>query len=518
MESGGAPAPLAGTPFAGLNDMTASPTPATADSRPKQVYERVPLPWEGQPGAGPKKVLLVSPCYKTHIVAPHLGLGYLAAALRRAGHEVVVQDGLREKIKYEGEYDLVGVTAMTTYFPEAVAEIRRWKALGHKTIIGGPHVIADPEGSVMQSDADYACAGEGELALTALANGADPTQVPGLLWREGDSVRRSVAPNFYPDIDDFGEPAWDLIDPRSYPPAPHGMIAKSFPLAPMVTTRGCPYRCSYCSAPATAGRRLRTRAPEKIVSEMERLVRDHGVREIQIEDDNFTLNRRHTVAVCEEMLRRNIKVNWSLPNGVRIDKLDPELLALMKRAGCYLMALGIESANQRILNMVSKDLDVETVRQVVGWVAKSGIEAWGFFMIGFPTETLAEVRNTIEFALSLPLTRAQFTKTTPLPGTPIYEWWKREWGAGVDINWATFNYYEFNSDWSEVPAEELNRLQKQAHLRFYRRPKNFLKIVRSLRPRQYTYVMRRLLNLGSFRPDNMRRVDQGTVAGAHATA
>src|SRR5438105_15281461 len=104
------------------------------------------------------------------------------------------------------------------------------------------------------------------------------------------------------------------------------MFARSFPRAPIVTTRGCPYRCSYCSAPATAGRRLRVRSPEKVVDEMERLVKEYQVREIQIEDDNFTLNRGHAVAVCEELLRRNVKVNWSLPNGVRIDRLDLDLL------------------------------------------------------------------------------------------------------------------------------------------------------------------------------------------------
>lgn len=495
-----------------------STQPPTRSAVPeKQSYERVSLPWE-TPGQGKRRVLLVSPFYKTHIVAPHLGLGYLAAALRRAGHEVTVLDGLREEIHYGPDFDLVGVTAMTTYFPEAVAEVNRAKSMGLKTIIGGPHVIADPEGSLKQSGADYACCGEGELALTALANGVPPEKIPGMLWWEGDNVRRSVAPNFLPDVDDFGEPAWDLIDPRTYPPAPHGMIARSFPLAPIVTTRGCPYRCSYCSAPITAGRRLRTRSPEKVVDEIERLVRDYGVREIQIEDDNFTLNRKHTVAVCEELLRRNVKVNWSLPNGVRIDRLDLDLLKLMKKAGCYLMALGIESANQRILNMVSKDLDVNLVRQVVEWVAQVGIEAWGFFMIGFPTETREEAQNTIEFALSLPLTRAQFTKTTPLPGTPIYEWWKKEWGNGVDINWARFNYYEFNSNWSEIPAEELNQLQKSAHFRFYRRPKNFFKILRSLRPAQYRYVARRVLNLGSFRPDNMRRSGSLKVSAVEALA
>ena len=242
-----------------------------------------------------------------------------------------------------------------------------------------------------------------------------------------------------------------------------------------------------------------------VVDEIERLVNDFGIKEIQIEDDNFTLVRKHTVAICEELLKRNVGINWSLPNGARLDKLDPELLGLMKQAGCYLMALGIESANQRILNMVSKDLDFNVVRQVVQWVAEAGIEAWGFFMIGFPTETLDEINNTIEFALSLPLTRAQFTKTTPLPGTPIYEWWKREWGQGMDIQWATFNYYQFNADWSEVSAEQLNRLQKRAHFRFYSRPGNFFNIVRSLRPAQYVFAIRRLLNLGSFKPDNVHR-------------
>jgi radical SAM superfamily enzyme YgiQ (UPF0313 family) len=202
---------------------------------------------------------------------------------------------------------------------------------------------------------------------------------------------------------------------------------------------------------------------------------------------------------------RRIKVHWSLPNGVRIDRLDRPMLGEMKRAGCYLMALGIESANQRILDMVHKKLDVNLVRSVVQDVVDAGIEAWGFFMIGFPTETRAEVLNTVEFALSLPLTRCQFTKTTPLPGTPIYEWWKSEWGKNREIDWSNFNYYSFDSDWSEVPADQLSRIQRWAHWRFYSRPRNFYKIVRSIRPMQYKYILRRLLNLGTFRSDNMRR-------------
>jgi radical SAM superfamily enzyme YgiQ (UPF0313 family) len=484
-----------------------------------QLYETVPLPWEGGGGdapqtpSRPQRVLLLSPAYNAHIVAPHLGLGYLASSLRRAGHTVTVMDGLREPLEYSNDYDLVGVSAMTTYFPEAIAEVRRAQARGIKTILGGPHCIADPVGSLEQSGADYVCSGEGELVLTALAQGAPLDSINGLVWRDGEQIRENGQPNFLPTVDDFGEPAWDLIDPRTYPPAPHGMIARCFPLAPLITTRGCPYSCSYCSAPITAGKRMRYRDPQRVVDEIERLVTEYGVREIQIEDDNFTIKREHVLAICDEIQARQIKVHWSLPNGVRIDRLDKPLLREMKRAGCYLMALGIESANQRILDLVSKKLDVKLVREVVRDVADAGIEAWGFFMIGFPTETRAEIENTIEFALSLPLTRCQFTRTTPLPGTPIYDWWKADWGQGQDIDWSTFNYYQFRCDWSEVSPEELGKMQRRAHLRFYSRPRNFWKIARSLRLSQYKYVLRRLLNLGTFRSDNMRRVPEYFPAG-----
>lgn len=475
---------------------------------PPQRYEKVRLPWQGRDAAGVGRrgrVLLISPDYNAHIVAPHLGLGYLAASLKRSGHDVVLLDGLREPVRYDGAYDLVGVSAMTTYFPEAVREVRRAKERGHRVIVGGPHAIADPVGSLEQSGADFSCSGEGELVLGELMNGTPPAEIPGLVWRDGGTIRQNTGPIFYPEIDDFGEPDWDAIDPRTYPPAPHGMIARAFPLAPIVTTRGCPYRCSYCSAPITAGRRMRYRDPQRVVDEIQRLVEEYGVREIQIEDDNFTLKRDHVLAICDEILARGIRVHWSLPNGVRIDRLDVEMLAKMKQAGCYLMALGIESASQRILDLVSKKLDLAIVREQVGNVVAAGIEAWGFFMIGFPTETREEIDRTVEYALSLPLHRVQFTKTTPLPGTPIYDWWKAEWGRGRDIDWSTFNYYEFDSDWSEVPAAELNRIQRRAHLRYYSRPRNFLRVARSIRLRQYPYILRRLVNLGAFRSEEVPR-------------
>jgi anaerobic magnesium-protoporphyrin IX monomethyl ester cyclase len=446
------------------------------------------------------RVLLISPKYNTHIVAPHLGLGYLASALLKEGHEVKILDGVREEIEYDPkDYDFVGLTSMTTYFPEMVAETKRAKAYGLPTIIGGPHVIADPIGSLKQSGADYACAGEGEILMQELMAGKDPSKIAGICyWKDGEVVSNPKAP-FYKEIDHFGGPAWHLIDPRTYPYAPHGMIARRFPLAPIITSRGCPYSCTYCSAPITAGKAMRYRTSLEVVNEIEFLHKNFGVREIQIEDDNFTIKRDRVVEICNLLIERNLDVIWSLPNGVRIDRLDPELLAMMKKAGCYLMALGIESANQRILDMVKKKLDVNLVRKVVGWVRDADIEAWGFFMVGFPTETKQEVKNTIDFALTLPLNQAQFTKTTPLPGTEIYDIWKRDYSDGKEIDWSTFNYYAFRANWSKVSGEDLAKLQRWGHLRFYLQPRNFFRIIFRMRPSQYRHALKRLANMGAFK-------------------
>ncbi|MBF0289800.1 MAG: radical SAM protein [SAR324 cluster bacterium] len=442
------------------------------------------------------KILLISPKYNAHIIAPHLGLGYLSSSLKKDGHQVLVMDGLREEIQYDPkDWDLVGITAMSTYFPEAVAEAKRAKSYGLKTIIGGPHTIAIPRQSLIDAAADYACVGEGEITLRQLASELPLSEVEGLLYWENGEIKQSSPKQFHKQIDDFGQPDWNSIDPRSYPFAPHGMIARAFPLAPIITSRGCPYRCTYCSAPITAGKGMRYRDPVQVVDEIEMLIKNYGVREIQIEDDNFTIKRSHTVAICEEILKRNIKVFWSLPNGVRIDRLDRELIRLMKRSGCYLMALGIESANQRILDMVKKRLNQKIVKDMVQEVVDAGIEAWGFFMVGFPGETREEILNTINFGLTLPLTRAQFTKTTPLPGTEMYDIWVQDYAGGEQIDWATFNYYQFSADWSQVTPSELANLQKWGHFRFYSRPSRFFNIIRHLRLDQYRTAFKRLFNL-----------------------
>jgi len=462
------------------------------------------------------RILLISPKYDQYIVAPHLGLGYLSSSLKKDGHEVKILDGAREETTYNPEeWDIIGVTAMSTYFPECCMEVEKAKSFGLKTIIGGPHIICDPEQSLIDSQADYAAIGEGERTINQLASGVEPHLVEGLVyWKDGKAVRSKPIDksliatkemyklrigdqtrDFKIDIDDFGQPDWESIDPRSYPPVPHGMIAKGYPLAPIITTRGCPYSCTFCSAPITAGKRMRYRDPQKVVDEIEMLVNEYGVKEVQIEDDNFTLTRSHVVDVCNEIIKRKIKIFWSLPNGVRIDKLDYELLRLMKKSGCWMMSLGIESGSQRILDLIKKRLSKDVVKETVQDIRDAGIEAVGFFIIGFPTETKEEILETINFACSLPLNRAQFGKATPLPGTELYYIWLEKYAKNEKIDWKTFNYYQFYADWSECTAREISKLQTKAVFKFYCSQFRLFKTIASLRPAQYLSFFKRVIRI-----------------------
>ena len=225
------------------------------------------------------------------------------------------------------------------------------------------------------------------------------------------------------------------------------------------------------------------------------LIKKYGVKEVQIEDDNFTLKRVHTVAICEEIIKRKIKINWSLPNGVRIDKLDPDLLKLMKKAGCYQMSLGIESASQRILDMIKKRLNKNLVRKTVEEINKAGIQAIGFFMIGFPTETKEEMKETINFACTLKLDRAQFGKATPLPGTSLYDMWLEKYAKDEKIDWKNFNYYQFRADWSECSPKEIAKLQTWGFIKFYLTKFRFIKVLFSLQRRQIILFLKRITKI-----------------------
>lgn len=451
-------------------------------------------------------VLLVKPYSDFPTRIPHLGLGYLAAALRRRGHAVRIADCPREGL---GERELlalaagwgprlVGFSAFTADIPVLRGLCLALRAaLPEATlVIGGPHPSCLPDHLFSYiPEIDYAIAGEAEAGLAQLADGLeaggfDPAAIPGLAWRSEGAVRANP-PRFEPDLDALGLPAWDLLRPDIPVLAPHGAFVRRQPSAPIVTSRGCPYPCTFCAARSVSGRRIRQRSLESVLAEVALLTDRHGIRELHIEDDNFTFRREFVEGFCEGLLRRGGTLPWCCPNGVRLDSLDPELLRLMRRAGCYSLSLGIESGAPRVLAMIRKGLEPDGIRERVARIREAGIKTTGFFIIGFPTETAAEIEATIRFARELALDRAQFSTFLPLPGTVYFD--ELIAAHGLDgIPWEGFLTTEAFEVPGGLPRGELVRLQRRAFLRFYRRPGTLLRLAGEIRgPRHLAHLAAR---------------------------
>ena len=457
------------------------------------------------------KILFVKPTSHTDSITPPLGLGYLATALRPE-HEVDIIDGPKvglnprkfARILAESKPDMVGfnVVSMDIYTAAVYLKVVREILPEAVTVVGGPHPSGEPEDTFYSyaPDLDYAFVGEAEKGIRVLADilererrpsDDDLKAVPGLVWKRG---HRLFSNPIYRerDLDLLGFAAWDLIDPRTYPHAPHAAFAKAFPVANISVTRGCPFECEFCAARKIQGRKIRRRSIGHVMEEIELLVNRFGTREIHIVDDNFTYKRDYALEFCEKLSRKFKDVSWTCPNGVRLDSLDEELLGAMKRSGCYAIAVGIESGTQAILDRVKKKQTIELVRQRVNMINDAGMIAVGFFGFGFHGETVEEMKNTINFSLSLPLSRAQYMFFHPMPGTDLYHKILKEHPEKLRDVYSTLGKVAYVED--GISESQLRWLHRGAFLRFYTRPRQFAQLITSMRsPSHAYYIVKRVL-------------------------
>ncbi|MFH1791321.1 MAG: radical SAM protein, partial [Candidatus Omnitrophota bacterium] len=311
-------------------------------------------------------VLLVRPpSSKATVIMPNLGLGYLASVLRKDGHNVAILDCVKEKMDHSRfekylagrKTDALGIQVFTCDFSSSKECLDLVKRLDRNTVtfVGGPHPSGDPAGTLDGfTNADFAFVGESELGLPKLlsriARGVKSQldDIEGLVYRKDGAVIVNKHGRIA-DLNTIPFPNWDLIDPRTYPASPHGSFTKRLPTAPIITTRGCPFECTYCGVRTTTGRGFRMRSVDNLIEEIKYLRDRFGIREIHIEDDNFTMNRARVIAFCERIKSEGIDISWACPNGVRLDTLDEELLRHMESAGCYSFAVGFESGAPRVL-------------------------------------------------------------------------------------------------------------------------------------------------------------------------
>jgi radical SAM superfamily enzyme YgiQ (UPF0313 family) len=330
---------------------------------------------------------------------PPIGLGYIASILRENGHEVSIIDcaitrksysEIRSEVENRNP-DAIGITALTSYYHEMVKLARILKKLEIPIILGGVHVTALPELSLRECKADFAVIGEGEFTILELLdkwdNDTERKKIKGIAYIEKGNFQLNPRRELIQNLDDLPFPAWDLINPLAYPRMPHGRTMKRYPVAPIFTTRGCPFSCSYCASTQFWERKFRTRTPGNVVDEIEYLVNEFGVREIHIWDDNFTLIKKHVLGICKEILKRNLDLTFACPNGVRIDRLDKEILTAMRQAGFYALIFAIESGAQSILDKANKKINLKIIPGKVKLAKSLGFLIPSYFILGLPGET-----------------------------------------------------------------------------------------------------------------------------------
>jgi radical SAM superfamily enzyme YgiQ (UPF0313 family) len=395
-------------------------------------------------------LLLSTPHSLEESPLPPLSLTYLAGALKKAGIDVRILDFLvtqyhPKKLKREVEEyrpQLVGITCVTLNYPIARRMLKVCKAFDSNilTVIGGPHVTFALEETLLSSPwIDAIVIGEGERTLVelarAVAEGESTHNVPGVAFADGGMVVKTTPRSVIENLDELPLPARELLPMARY-------RALDAPCT-VITSRGCPYSCIFCSGHRMFGPKVRFRSPNLVVDEIEKLQRDFGLAKINIVDDTFTLNHNHTRAVCEEILRRNLKIKWSV--FARVDRISSELAQLMNRAGCEWVLFGVESADEAILKTIRKRITPDEVRCGVKIAAEAGIKVFNSFILGLPGESRETARKSLAFGDELYQkygAKYGFHMLTPIPGTELYE---RAKDYGIRIlsrNWARYNANE----------------------------------------------------------------------------
>ncbi len=463
-------------------------------------------------------LVLIRPRYESHLITPPLSLGYLASYLRDRGARVTILDGLllgkdnralAEAVDALSP-DAAGITAHTAFWPQAADLARRLKARGHRVILGGVHPSFLPGQSLSETHADFLVRGEGERALFALANsGFSGAEIPGVV---GPGNLSDPNPPWAPMVEDLDElpfPAWDLMDPRAYPKAPHGAFAKNFPIGVVMTSRGCPYSCAFCASPRFWGGRVRMRSPENVLAEVRLLAERFNVAEIHFEDDNFTLDRDRAAAISRLMGQSGLGLSWACPNGIRADRVDPELIRAMKDNGCATFSFGIESADPGILANVGKGETIETIRRAIDMAANAGISCLGLFIFGLPGETRETLEKTIQFATESRLSRAQFLVLDVLPGSRLWD----DLAGRFTPDWTKNSFKE--PEWIPpgLTKKDLMDAQARAFRSFYGKPGRLFRLLRLARPGQIPFLVHRLFDYRILPSRSARRRGAGRTAG-----
>jgi len=456
------------------------------------------------------RILLINPPPESgqtqDILGPPLGLAYLAAALEAAGQTVEILDAFALGLSWKelegflarSRPDLVGIGGMTPIINASYRAAKIARPHTRWLVLGGPHVSA-VRSQVFQEapEFDFALKGEAEESFPALVQALEKGEpnpvnsIPGLLT---PNVENPSSP-MIDDLDRLPFPARRLLPNSRYC---HPLFGGE-PIATVMTSRGCPFGCVFCDK-AVTGRRWRPRSAENVLKELEQIVKELGIRSIIFYDDLFTLDQERTIRIARGMIERKWNLRWKCEG--RVNLVDEEALQWMKRAGCEMIAYGVESANPHGLQFLHKGITPEQVRQAFARTRAAGIQTLAYFLLGIPGESFADELRTIRFAREIGADYAQFALLSPFPGTPLYQeavakGWYREGPALGLAEQGVRRPLLITAEWTE---DKLKAIQRRAYTGFYFRSGYILGRLRRLRsPREFLSGARAALSLLGWR-------------------
>lgn len=422
------------------------------------------------------KVLLTHPVERSPLlVTDDLGLGYLAASLRRHGIDVRIelQSLSRDRFIQGLKDDPPDIVGIKTYCTSAKAvnktiELVRSMLPSAHCIIGGPQVNAMPDSVLTYINADAAIHGDGERSLPryikALSNRLETKNIPGLIYRDGNSIRVNPQ-DVIEDLDSLDFPAWDIMIPHK---GGRLQLSRYNIAASVITSRGCAGRCTFCSEAATPVRR---HSPEYIIEELLLLQSKYKVDEIMFQDSNFLSRRDNSERLFSLMIKQKFNLPWQAPYGTRAETLHYDLLRLMKKAGCYRISIGVETGSEKWQRQLRKNINLSMLKEKVRLCRRIGIEVMANFIYGFPGETRKDMEETRRLAMELEIDYASFYIFTPYPGSQQYQ---ELLAAGIirEEDFRQFDKLDYKNNLSEISSKELYWLVRRSLFGFYLQPRH----------------------------------------------
>ncbi|EKQ52490.1 MAG: Fe-S oxidoreductase [Methanobacterium sp. Maddingley MBC34] len=432
------------------------------------------------------KVLLINPPYFNSkykfigLVAPPLGIAYIAAVLEENGIDVEIIDAAALEMSWETLENeikrispgLVAVTALTPTIDKAMqtAELAKKTCPQATVVMGGYHPTFNYQEMLERDYVDIVVMGEGEYTMLELVEtldeGGDLKNVKGIAYKDVVTPTRPIIE----DLDELPFPARHLLPMDHYK-----ILNMKLHTATMISGRGCPMQCSFCASAALHGNKLRMRSPMNVVDEMEHLINDHDSGMIAFMDDTFTLKPSRVEEICDEIKKRDIDVYWGCT--ARADTLSEKLLRKLSDSGCITMFLGVESADQQQLDRVNKQMTIEKIRQAFKLSRENDIRTIASVVLGMPGDTKESIERTIKFVRELNPSYALFSLATPYPGTRFYQEAVQDNLIKVK-DWSKYTLLSPVLETVDCSLDELKQMQKKAFRQFYLRPVYLMKQVR----------------------------------------